>query len=251
MHTKNKNSLYVAILFALSIVVVILYCFSSGISGNDFWWHIKVGEYVCTNKVVPTTDIFSWIGMEKGISWTAHEWLADVIFYLIYCFLGSKGIFAFSLLLAFAMIFLLWKQVKPNASKNILVSGLFFALFAVLTSLFFYGRPHVFSYFFLFFELKILYDFWENNESKRIWFVPFISILWSNIHGGSSNLSYIICFLFLFAGIVNLNLGRIQSTRLPKRALLKLAAVFVATIAGVFVNPIGYKVFIYYTLYHY
>ena len=57
MHMKNKidqNKIILGLFFLVPIVIM-FYCFGSGISGNDFWWHIKVGEYVVDHQVVQTT----------------------------------------------------------------------------------------------------------------------------------------------------------------------------------------------------
>ncbi len=235
----------ISVLFFVVPFVVIICCFGSGISGNDFWWHIKVGEYIVETGVVPKSDIFSWYGMEVGIEWTAHEWLADVVYYLIFNYFGSVGIFMLSIGGAFALYICLWSAAKEYVGTNILISGVFFSLFGVLTKLFFYGRPHVFSYFFLFFELKILYEFIENVESKNIFLIPVIAALWSNLHGGSSNLVYILCFIFLFIGLFNFSFGRIEAKRLDKMSLFKLLGVAFASIAGIMINPLGVKVLAY------
>lgn len=250
MFMKNKNDCDFTIRVSLlvlfvSLITILVYCFSDGISGNDFWWHVKVGEWIVNHGKVPTTDIFSWYGVEQGIVWTAHEWLADVIFFKIHSTFGNIGIFALSFCAALMMILLMYNQAREHIKRNILVGGLFFLLFTIVASLFFYGRPHIFSYFFLFFELKILYDFLENTDSKKIYLIPLIAVLWSNLHGGSSNLSYIICAIFLFAGLLNFSFGRIEAIRMDKMSLLKLAGVTLASVAGILLNPIGTEVLAY------
>lgn len=247
MHMKNKidqNKIILGLFFLVPIVIM-FYCFGSGISGNDFWWHIKVGEYVVDHQVVPTTDIFSWYGVEQGIEWTAHEWLADVIFFLIFDHLGSVGIFVFALGSAVLIYICLWNIAKRYIPNNILFSGLFFSLFAVLSSLFFYGRPHVFSYFLLLLELALLYDFYENPNSKKVYFIPVIAVLWSNLHGGSSNLTYILCLLFLACSIFKVSFGRIENKQMSRRNLVKLGTITIATILAILVNPIGLRVLSY------
>ena len=239
----TKSACMLIILMAL--LAVTLLCFSNGISGNDFWWHVKVGEWITEHKKVPTTDIFSWCGMEKGISWTAHEWLADVIFYGIYSAVGMLGIFLFSIVAAISMLFLMFNQARKHIERNFLVSGLFLVLFAVVASLFFYGRPHVFSYFLLFVELKILYVFFEDHDSKSIYYIPLIAALWSNLHGGSASLAYILCAVFLLAGMFNIGFGRIESTRFDRKAAFKLMTVAIGSVIGVLINPIGFKVLAY------
>ena len=250
MHiSEKKNSEWMkyipAILIVEIVIVALVFCFKNGISGNDFWWHIKVGEWIMENGNVPTVDIFSWYGIQQKIPWTAHEWLADVIYFLIYQYLGSAGIFGFALLAAGLLIFLMWWQAKDYCKNNPLISGLFFTLLAVLCSLFFYGRPHVFSYFLLFFELKILYEFLENPASKKIYFIPVIGCLWSNLHGGSSNLAYILCIVFLVCSKLNFTLGRIYAAKVENKAFLKLLGVSAGTVLSILVNPIGFKVLIY------
>ena len=246
---KNRKAdftKYICVIITfMALLAVTLLCFSNGISGNDFWWHIKVGEWVVEHKAVPNVDIFSWCGMEKEISWTAHEWLADVIFYYLYSIGGSIGIFLFCLVSAITMSVLMFREAKKNIEKNFLISGLFFVLFAVIASLFFYGRPHVFSYFLLFFELKFLYEFMDDFNSKKIFLIPIIAIFWSNLHGGSASLSYILCFLFLFSGIFNISYGRVENKRFDANSKFRLVMVTLGAVLGVLVNPIGIRVLAY------
>lgn len=233
------------LIILVALLAVTLLCFSNGISGNDFWWHVKVGEWVVEHNEVPTTDIFSWYGMEKGISWTAHEWLSDVIFYGIHSTFGSIGIFVFCITAALSMILLMVAQAKKYIERNFLLGGVFLVLFSVVASLFFYGRPHIFSYFLLFFELKILYEFVENHSSKQIFLIPVLAILWSNLHGGSSNLSYILCLIFMLAGAFNFSSGRLDGKRFDKKTMLKLALVAIGSVIGIMINPIGLRVLAY------
>ena len=236
--------LFKAMLF-VSVIDITLFCFSDGICGNDFWWHIKVGEWVTIHKKIPTTDIFSWYGTVNKIPWTAHEWLSDVIYYQIYNTFGELGIYIVSVTLALLMEWLLYRKSKEFFEKNVLISGLFFILYAVVTSIFFYGRPHMISFFLLYFELDCLYSFYDNRKSKKIFFVPLIACIWSNIHGGSSNLSYILCIIFLICGALNIKWGCIRCIRESKDYLLKMGCTTIASIAAILINPIGYKVLTY------
>lgn len=236
---------FVRTIFLEVIAAVLVICFSNGISGNDFWWHIKVGEYICQNQTIPTSDIFSWLGIEKGLPWTAHEWLSEVVFCGIFTVAGEKGIFCFCFIAALIMMVLIYKETKDHIMNNPVIGGLYITLLAVITSTFFYGRPHIFGFFILFFELKILYGFMRKPDTKSIFVIPVLAVLWSNLHGGSSNLSYIFCFAFLGTAALNIKFGRIQSKRLDKKALLRLGCVSFATMGAILVNPIGFRVFIY------
>lgn len=244
---KNKCSARNVVVLTLGFMVLTLFvmCFSKGIQGNDFWWHVKVGEWICENLKVPTQDIFSWYGIEHSLDWTAHEWLSDVMYYLILQFTGEVGIYLFSVGAALLMFALIWNEVKEYALKNLIFSSVFFLAFPFVLHTFFYGRPHLFSFFFLFFELKCLYKFIENPKSRAIYFIPLISCLWSNFHGGSSNLSYLLCVVFLVAGLLPENIGRLSSVRFNKKDFFKLFGVTVASVLGILVNPIGLEVLMY------
>lgn len=244
---KKKHTVRNICVGSLAFVVVsfLLAVYSKGISGNDFWWHVKVGEWICTNLTVPTTDVFSWYGIEHSLNWTAHEWLSDVVYYLLLKGVGELGIFLFSLGSALLMLCLIWKEVRLYARSNILLSSIYFLAMPLVLYIFFYGRPHLFSFFFLFFELKCLYKFVNDQNSKAIYFIPLISCLWSNFHGGSSNLSYLLCFVFLLVGLLPENIGRLYSTRWDKKSFLKLLAVSVASVLAILVNPIGLDLLLY------
>lgn len=240
----SVGQLFKVILF-FAVISITLVCFSNGISGNDFWWHIKVGEWIIDNKRIPTTDIFSWYGIANKIPWTAHEWLSDVIYYCIYNIFGAIGIYTISVVLALIMEWLLYIKSKDFFERNVLISGLFFSLYAVVTSVFFYGRPHMISFFLLYFELDCLYSFYDNVKSRKIFLTPPIACIWSNIHGGSSNLSYILCIIFLICGLLNIEWGCIQCNRKSKEYFIKMAGITIASMGAILINPVGLKVLIY------
>ena len=100
---------------------------------------------------------------------------------------------------------------------------------------------------FLLFSITIysLYDLVENRDSKKIYILPFISILWANIHGGSSNLPYLFCFLFYLGGHFSFQCKKIESNRLDKKKLKKYILVMFLCMIGVCINIHGVKMFFY------
>ena len=76
---STKNIMY---FFNFSLILFfIAYGIITGISGNDFWWHAKIGEWICENKQIPTTGIFGWWTELNNYSWVSHEWLSEIIFF--------------------------------------------------------------------------------------------------------------------------------------------------------------------------
>jgi hypothetical protein len=60
---------------------------------SDSLWHIRTGQWIVENGRVPTTDIFSWIGAERGLAWAPHEWLFDIGIWGIYSGGGFAGLY--------------------------------------------------------------------------------------------------------------------------------------------------------------
>ena len=52
----KKHYIMFGIFFSLFFTLLLI----MSIAGDDYWWHTKVGEWIITNKKIPTTGIFSW-----------------------------------------------------------------------------------------------------------------------------------------------------------------------------------------------
>ncbi|MDE7354237.1 MAG: hypothetical protein K2O06_14490 [Acetatifactor sp.] len=247
----NRRKIYVyKTLFWMLLVTgasaILLYCFSTGISGNDFWWHAKTGEWICSNRAIPNKDIYSWYGVEHGFDWVAHEWLSEVIFWKLYQVCGDGGIYLFCLGLAALMILLLMFQIREYITENCLLSVFYICMFCVVSSLFFYGRPQIFAFFLLYGELYCLYKYDKGRNTWCIYLIPAIALLWSNLHGGSSNLAYILILSTLLGGIKEWRIGRVYSEKWPLKKIVKMIVVLALTVAAIFVNPVGGRqVFLY------
>lgn len=125
---SNKVKTYVYLSLMLIPFCVLFLVYNGELAGNDFWWHIKVGEWICNNNTLPTEDMFSWYGIENNISWCSQEWLSDVIFYLIFKFLGEMGVYFFCVLLACILLALIIIHNYKYIRNRILFSLLFLCM---------------------------------------------------------------------------------------------------------------------------
>src|ERR1035438_10726049 len=48
------------------------------LSDCDTGWHIRTGDWIVANHLIPTHDVFSF--SKPGGIWFAWEWLTDVVF---------------------------------------------------------------------------------------------------------------------------------------------------------------------------
>src|SRR5690606_29022286 len=79
-------------LTALAAFLVLATAFSFAFTplrtSQDEWWHLKAGRWIVEHRALPTHDIFTYAGAD--FRWYNHEWLSQVIFYLVYA-LGAGG----------------------------------------------------------------------------------------------------------------------------------------------------------------
>lgn len=243
---KNKikeNQICFLMMGILSACLVMM--FSGGISGNDFWWHVKAGEWIAAYQEVPKLGIFSWYAMEEGLPWISHEWLSELFYYLIYSRTGSVGIFGFCAGAAFLMCGLILIRNRKNINRSPWYSFLYLIPAVLMISFFFYGRPHIFSFFLLYGVLACLYRIKERESSKAFLAVPVLAVLWANFHGGSSNLPYLLCFLFLLSGCANVTVGRLAMKRWSGRQAAAYGSAGVLSTAAVLLNPFGVRMLLY------
>ncbi len=60
-----------------------------------------------------------------------------------------------------------------------------------------------------------------------------------------SNLSYLLVLAVLVSGFFRFSIGRLGTERLPAKALARLGGVLAVSVAGIFVNPVGKRIFLY------
>ncbi len=219
-------------------VFVFAFLFASRpLSDGDFWWHLKTGEYIVKNLTIPRIDFYSFT--VPGKHWVAHEWLSEVIFYLIYTRAGFNTlIFIFTVLtvLAFWIVF-------RGTQAHPFVKG-----FAILLSIWSIiptigVRPRTFTLLLAGIYLELLRRFVHEKETKAIWWLVPLMALWVNLHAG-----YLIGFVLVGVTIVGVVLDAwfVGETLASHRSQLKnLIFVFVACLIAVNLNPQGPRILLF------
>jgi hypothetical protein len=227
------------------IITGLIFVYSWGISGNDFWWHVKAGEWMVNNRDLPAIDVFSWYAKENSLIWSSHEWLSQVLFYVVHNLGGDIGIFLLSLASAILMAVLIVRRNQQAIQKNIALATIYLVPMVILFRLMCYGRPQLISYFLIYATLHCLYSYQQDQSSRAVYCMPLIALLWGNFHAGSSTLSYILCFLFMFSGLFEFSIGKLHVKKYTRRKLLTYLAAGVLSIAALAINPYGLKMLIY------
>lgn len=236
----------------IAILAFILGMFSLIIIANmplqtyDYWWHLKAGEWIVQNKHVPVNDIFSWYGIENELNWTSHEWLSEIFIY------GMENIFGVNyggylfcsvfILLLFISLFLFNKKHFMN---NMLFTLIWVMSGAVILIYFVNPRPFLIGWILFAYTIYLCESLRKNENSKKIYFLPLISILWSNFHGGSSNLVYIIPLCYLVPNLFNIKWYKLKTNLLTKKQTKKYAINIIISILALIINPHGLYMIIY------
>ncbi len=88
----------------------------------DVWWHLRVGQWICEHRAVPTTDPFSIHGAEKA--WVAYSWLYEVLVYGLYEAFGLAGIVIYRAAMSLAVVAVLHRLIHRRVANFHVALGL-------------------------------------------------------------------------------------------------------------------------------
>lgn len=206
----------------------------------DFYWHIKIGEYLLSTWPFPGSDVFTYTHF--GSPWVLHEWLAQIVIYLVF---STTGYFGTAVWLAAMCAFCGWVtylnclRQMDNPVHAIIV--------ALVCSLFFVTetpRPHLFTFVFFAATLYVLLEFKYARRDRLLVLLPAMQLFWVNAHGG-----YFIglVLIFLFVGSEWLkhgfkSEGAFEVVRLKKLSLWSAAALVITLVNPQFVRIWWYPI---------
>src|SRR5882672_8713385 len=88
------------LLTAAAILMLLLFC--GEIRDTDIWLHLKTGQHSLETRALTVPDLFSYTSGMDASGYTgeavtrsfnlSHEWLAQVLMYLIYSVTGFPGL---------------------------------------------------------------------------------------------------------------------------------------------------------------
>ena len=152
---KTRNSQFAIRLlpsmtdFAFLMPILYLFVRMGGmqtlLSDCDTGWHIRTGQWIASNHMVPTRDLFSY-SHPDGV-WYAWEWLSDLLF----SWLNSHGGLAAVSLAAILTISITFTIVFRLARRNsnAILAILLTMVTGAASSIHWLARPHLFTLLFL------------------------------------------------------------------------------------------------------
>ena len=205
----------------------------------DLWWHLRTGQEIVATHHVLHRDIFSYTRF--GQPWIAHEWLSEVLLFLLFRAAGWTGLIVASALLISATFLLLYRQCRGQPY----LSGLVVALGAVATIPSWGVRPQMLSLLLaaVFLGLLAKTEHRGPGQLRFLWWMPPLLLLWVNLHGGFL-LGPVLIALTLAGWSLEAWLGLRPWAEACVR-LRQLGAVLVVCLLVVPLNPNGLQIYRY------
>ncbi|HAM88218.1 MAG: hypothetical protein US83_C0010G0037 [Candidatus Falkowbacteria bacterium GW2011_GWC2_38_22] len=237
------NTLKALLLF----FVFILFLYNSfNYLDPDFGWHLKAGEEIYQAKCVPWQENYNYT--LEGKNWVDHEWLLNLISYLIYTKFGYfilNIIFAFIAFLVFFLLnfYLIKKYIRDYLHFLLIISIELIAIIGILPHS---GvRMQEFSVLMFLVELILLDKFYETSKQKTLFFLPLLFLIWANLHGGFM-IGLFVLWLFWIINIIApkiINKFKINYFEYKANTNKVLLLVAILSSLSVFITPYHYKYF--------
>lgn len=197
---------------------------------GDLGRHITIGNYILDTGTIPTRDIFSHT--MSGEQLVPHEWLAQVFFALAHRLMGLSGDVLLAALLGSLTILIVYEELIRRGALR-LVALFVTALVAVVSSIHWLARPHMFTFLFV-----ALWAYWLErffrSETIKWWLFPALMLIWVNTHG-----AFIAGFVILGAYFADWLWEYFQG-RGTRAMGLQLVLIGLLSFAATFINPSGW-----------
>jgi hypothetical protein len=166
--------------FILILALGLFAMAARGVHDPDLWWHLRTGQEIAASHYIPHQDNFSYT--RYGQSWVTHEWLTEVLFYLIFRVAGWAGLMVTFAGVMGGTFLLLYRQCAGRPY----IAGLVTALGAVASLPFWGVRPQMISLFLATVFLLLLgkAEGSDPHQLRYLWWMPLLMVLWVNLHGG-------------------------------------------------------------------
>jgi len=227
------------------ITFLAIFAMSARISmDTDTWWHLRAGQWILENYQIPQVDPFSYT--REGASWEYPGWLVEVPMLLIYQTFGPGGMNIWTALWVTLAFWFVWKTMNGGE----FLKAFIIILAATASGVYWAARPYLVTFLFIAMYLWILETYrWQRdgNKTTRIWWLPFLMIIWVNSHGG-----FILGFIIWGVYWISEASSILWDSLIRRKNKFKLARIGtpllmsgVLMVLAVCVNPYGADMFLY------
>jgi hypothetical protein len=208
---------------------------------TDLWWHLANGRYILAHGV-PAQDAYSYTAV--GHVWVVHEWLADVVFFVVHQASGMLGLILLSAVVITGWGWLVYGLLRRGGLGN--NSAVVLAIVLALAGSPSWGaRPQILNFLLTAMLCTLLLRYRERPGRWLYALVPFF-VLWANLHSG-----YVVGIGLLVVYLVGEGIQALRPSAavarandaviLGRRELRRVAIVGAVGLLAGFATPGGYR----------
>ncbi len=212
----------------------------SPLRNDDFWLHLKTGEYILANLSIPSHDIF--LNTPTSIPWIIHSWLSTVLFELINVRAGLKAIIilkAICVFMGFVLIFLMCRKFTCNTVLSVITCAIIFIITSQSINI---CKPIFFSYLLFPLFYLLLEGYYDTRRKPYLYILPLIMVIWANLHGGFITGILLVCSFSIGKAI---DVYVQNKTWRIKGSIRRVAVSTALCVIASFLTPYTYHVYTY------
>ncbi len=231
-------------LFLILVLLGIILFVLRPLEDPDFWWHIKTGELILQNQQIPHFDTYSFTA--SGSPWIAHEWLSELVLFLLY---NAGGIILTTLVFSALILAAFWLSFfRIEDKRNLYAAGGALLLGAILSTPVLWPRPQIFSILYMSTFLVLLDRYLKTDKIGNLIPLPVIMLFWVNQHGAFI-IGLGVLGIFIVGRLVDGLIRILQQKRGFKgfidKPLSTLVLALIACTLVTLVNPNGIRILVY------
>jgi len=170
----SRNFLFFAIFFFIAILSF------TKIYNGDIWWSLAEGREIVSSGVLQNTNKFAFTFPDH--LWISAQWLFSLTAYFIINLIGISGLVIVKIIIFLIIVFFLFRVIQSTGLPSYQLV-LFLLLFILAVHFRIMIRAHLFSILFFSIFIFLIHQF-RNDKKHALYWLLFVSLLWSNFHSG-------------------------------------------------------------------
>jgi len=231
----------IADMLFLALFISIAFSTGKNLLGDcDTGYHIRAGEFILNTLTIPRHDIFSFIS--PPLSWTAHEWLSELIMAVVYRASGLTGVVIFFTFII-ALIYCLFFKILRKGNENILLTAMIALLAIASSQLHWLARPHIFSLGLLIIWYYLL-DEYHYRDNNLLFLCPPLMLLWVNLHGAFI-VGFVLLGIYFLGNIIKYLTVPAAEKGVYQQKTRGLGLTILVCLMAALINPFGYHILLF------
>jgi hypothetical protein len=164
----------------IAIFFLSLSClFFNKVFTSDYGIHLSIGKKIVETRSIPDKEFLVYPALNDPTNF--EETGFQIILYLVYRLVGTEGVSVFVWLIGTTAFLFLYKSLRAR-EINPYIALLTLLIFAIPFRIRLQPRPEIFSYLFCSYLIYACSLFYYKGNRKIIYSIPFVFLLWANIH---------------------------------------------------------------------